>query len=103
AREAGNVSVQAHALGCRSRLYSPIHRGAQGGDPVTALALLQEANSLAEHTASPALKSWLLANRAQQLAVMEDASASDHDLDASAHLVSLAEQAEDDMLAGWDE
>ncbi len=103
AREAGNVSVQAHALGARSRLYSPIHRDPGEADPAAALALLDQAVKLADHAASPALRSWLLANRAQQLAVTDQAVASYRDLEASAHYVSLGEQTDDDVLAGWDE
>jgi hypothetical protein len=103
AREAGNVSVQAHALASRSRLYSPIHRDPRHADPDSALALLDQAVRLADRTASPALRSWLLANRAQQLAAMDLQPASYRDLDAAAHYVSLREQTEDDMLAGWDE
>src|SRR5262249_7315730 len=103
ARESGNVSVQAHALGSRSRLYTPIHRDQREADPAAALALLDQAVRLAEHGASPALRSWLLANRAQQLAATDQAGASHRDLEASAHYVSLAEQTDDDVLAGWDE
>ncbi len=103
AREAGNVSVQAHALGARSRLYSPIHRDPGEADPAGALALLDQAVKLADRAASPALRSWLLANRAQQLAVTDQAVASYRDLEASAHYVSLTEQTNDDVLAGWDE
>ena len=103
AREAGNVSVQAHALGSRSRLHSPIHRDPGEADPAAALALLDQAVRLAERSASPALRSWLLANRAQQLAVTGQATASYRDLEASAHYVSLAEQGDEDVLSGWDE
>jgi hypothetical protein len=102
-REAGNVSLQAHALGCRSRLYSPIHRGPHDGDPTAALSLLDQATGLAEGAASPALRSWLLANRAQQLAVANRGAESYRDLDQAAHLVALAEPTNDDVLAGWDE
>jgi hypothetical protein len=103
AREAGNVSLQAHALGCRSRLYSPIHRGADQTDPAVALALLDQAVYLSDGAASPALRSWLLANRAQQFAATNQADASFRDLDASAHFASTGEQSDDDMLSGWDE
>jgi tetratricopeptide (TPR) repeat protein len=103
AREAGNVSVQAHALACRSRLYSPIHRGVQDGDPVAALSLLDQANELAAGAASPALRSWLFANRAQQLAVANRGADSYRDLDQAAHLVAQAQPTNDDVLAGWDE
>jgi transcriptional regulator with XRE-family HTH domain len=103
AREAGNVSVQAHALGSRSRLHSPIHRDPGEADPAAALALLDQAVRLAERSASPALRSWLLANRAQQLAVTGQATASYRDLESSAHYMSLAEQGDEDVLSGWDE
>ncbi|TMC04968.1 MAG: hypothetical protein E6J41_23495 [Chloroflexi bacterium] len=103
ARDAGNVSVQAHALGSRSRLHSPIHRDPGEADPTAALALLDQAVRLAERSASPALRSWLLANRAQQLAVTGQATASYRDLEAAAHYVSLAEQGDEDVLSGWDE
>jgi Domain of unknown function (DUF4062) len=103
AREAGNVSIQAHALGCRSRLYSPIHRGVHETDPAVALALLDQAVLLSEGAASPALRSWLLANRAQQFAATNQAAASFRDLDASARFASIGEQSDDDMLSGWDE
>jgi transcriptional regulator with XRE-family HTH domain len=103
AREAGNVSLQAHALGARSRLYSPIHRGPDEADPGAALALLDQGVQLAQRAASPALRSWLLANRAQQLAATSQADASYRDLDAAAHFASLGEQADEDVLSGWDE
>jgi transcriptional regulator with XRE-family HTH domain len=103
ARDAGNAAVQAHALGSRSRLYSPIHRDLLQADPGTALALLDQAVKLASGVASPVLRSWLLANRAQQLAVSDQAAASYRDLEASAHQLSLAEQTDNDLLAGWDE
>lgn len=103
AREAGNMSLQAHALGCRSRLYSPIHRGADETDPAVALRLLDQAVHLSEGAASPALRSWLLANRAQQFAATNQADASFRDLDASAHFAAIGEQSDDDMLSGWDE
>jgi hypothetical protein len=103
AREAGHVSLQAHALGSRSRLYSPIHRDVREADPGTALALLDQAVRLGEGAASPALRSWLLANRAQQLAATKQADASYRDLDAAARLASRGEQADDDVLSGWDE
>src|SRR5262249_25469410 len=102
AREASNISLQAHALGCRSRLYSPIHRGVDETDPAVALALLNQAVQLADGAASPALRSWLLANRAQQLAATNQADASFRDLDASAHFAAIGEQSDDDMLSGWD-
>jgi hypothetical protein len=73
------------------------------GDANLALALLDRANHLAEGAASPALRSWLLSNRAQQLAVTAQASASYQDLDMAAHLVSQAEPTDDDVLSGWDE
>ena len=103
AREAGNVGLQAHALGARSRLYSPIHRGPDGADPAVALALLDQAVQLAEGAASAALRSWLLANRAQQLAATGQADASYRDLEAAAHFASLDEQSDEDVLSGWDE
>jgi hypothetical protein len=103
ALEAGDVSVQAHALGSRSRLHSPIHRDPGEADPTAALALLDEAVNLAEDAASPALRSWLLANRAQQLAATGQPSASYRDLEASAHYASLSEQGHEDMLSGWDQ
>ncbi len=102
-REAGNVSVQAHALGCRSRLYSPIHRGTQAGDPAVALELLNQACRLAEGASSPALRSFLLANRAQQLAAVNRGLASYRDLDRAAQLANLGQSSDDDVLAGWDE
>ncbi len=102
-RDAGRVSAQAHALASRSRLYSPIHRGPHDGDATVAQALLDQANRLAQDTASPALRSWLLANRAQQLAATNQAVSSYRDLDAAARLVSRADPTDDDVLAGWDE
>lgn len=103
AREAGNVSLQAHAMGARSRLHSPIHRDPGEADAGTALALLDQAVRLGQSAASPALRSWLLANRAQQLAASGQADASRRDLEAAARLASLKEQAEGDVLSGWDE
>jgi transcriptional regulator with XRE-family HTH domain len=102
ARDAGNVGLQAHALGCRSRLYSPIHRR-RHADRVTALALLEVANSLADRAASPALRSWLLANRAQQLAATARPEDSYRDLESASRLVAMPGPTNDDVLSGWDE
>jgi hypothetical protein len=103
AGEVGDLSLQAHALGSRSRLYSPIHSSTAGADPYTALAFLDRAVRLAHGGASAAMRSWLHANRAQQFAATNQATESQRDLEESARLASLGQLGDDDVLAGWDE
>ena len=67
------------------------------------MELLNQACRLAEGASFPALRSFLLANRAQQLAAANRGLASYRDLDKAAHLSSLGESSDVDVLAGWDE
>jgi hypothetical protein len=83
ATEANHNDLHAYALACRSRLYSQLHRSDQSVNVATARSLLDAAVTAAAKSADPALRSWILANRAEQLAHAGDEVSSRRDLDAA--------------------
>lgn len=63
ASEAGDGPLRAMAMIARSALYSPVPHGGFGGDPATALAILDAAERVAGRGAPKLLLTWLYARR----------------------------------------
>jgi tetratricopeptide (TPR) repeat protein len=85
-----------------SSLYSGVPRGGVGGDTQQALAALQGAGSLVSRRATPLVRTWLHARRAEEHAAAGDARASDRDLALAYEAFNEADHPDDDLL-GWSE
>lgn len=85
ATEAGEGPLCAMSFIARSALYSPVPHGGFGGDPPTALALLDAAESAAGRGAAPLLRTWLHARRVEDHAGCAEAGASDRSMELAEH------------------
>jgi hypothetical protein len=103
AREAGEGPLRAYVLGMRRQLYSDLWRGWQGTGSSRPLELLDEAHAVAGAGASPWLRMWLFACRAEEHANLGDARAAHQDLEDADHLLSAASSADHGFFAHWHE
>jgi hypothetical protein len=83
ATEAGDGPLRAMALIARSALYSSVPHGGFGGDPATALALLDAAEAAAGRRANPLLLTWLHARRVEDYASCAQFLASDRSMESA--------------------
>src|SRR5437588_3347600 len=101
AHEAGEKPLLAHVLVATSSIYSA-PTGHPASDQATSLSLLDEADSVAGARCSPALRSWVLARRAEELAAAGDANGSRKDFDQASRLLNGAPPRTWGILADWD-
>jgi hypothetical protein len=101
AREAGDETLRAFGLIARSALYSPVPHGGVGGDPRTALALLDAAQSAAGSAASPLLLTWLYARRVEDYASCDEGDASDRSLEQAERSFSRVAGRDQGFFHNW--
>jgi transcriptional regulator with XRE-family HTH domain len=100
ARQVGEKPLLAHILVATSSLHSAV-TGRSDGDAPTALALLDEAETVAGPRSSPALQSWVLARRAEEHASVGEAATAASEFDRAERLLDGC-LAGDGLLADWD-
>jgi len=88
ARESGDGTLSAHALGCMSALHSGIPKGGRGGDPNKAIAILDLAVTAAGTHAPAQMRSWLFARRAEEHAIAGHAHLAHLDVDQAARALA---------------
>jgi transcriptional regulator with XRE-family HTH domain len=101
ASEAGDGPLRAMAMIARSALYSPVPHGGFGGDPSTALALLETAERVAGRSAPKLLLTWLYARRVEDYAGHGDADASDHSLELAERTFQSVRARDDGFFYNW--
>lgn len=105
ARESGDGTLMAHALGTMSGLHSGIPRGGRGGDVEKAISILNAAVLAAGRHAPADMRSWLLARRAEELAVAGRARSARRDLDLAARALAEVTRPDDGFFrhlsAAW--
>jgi hypothetical protein len=101
AAEAGDDSLRAMGLIARSALYSSIPYGGQGGDPLAALALLDEAEAIGRSPALPYLETWLCARRVEDYATIGDARESDQSLEYAERSFAKIRGRDDGFFNNW--
>ncbi len=101
AREAGDRPLRCLGLIARSALYSPVPHGGVGGDPLTALALLDAAESAAGREASPFLLTWLHARRVEDYASFDEGDASDRSLEEAEWAFSRVLERDQGFFHNW--
>jgi hypothetical protein len=93
--------MSAMTLIARSALYSPVPHGGFGGDPVTALAMLREAESVAGPHASPFLLTWLHSRRVEDYASCSEPSASDQSFESATRCFSQIRSLDEGFFRNW--
>lgn len=84
AKESGSGQLRAYVLGCKSYLFSGVpRRGETWHDASLPTALLDEAIAFAAGTASPSLRAWLYARRAEENAVSGRGTEARRDLNSA--------------------
>lgn len=101
ASEAGDGPLRAMAMIARSALYSPVPHGGFGGDPATALALLEAAERAAGRGAPRLLLTWLYARRVEDFAGYGDAAASDHSLELAERYFQSVRNRDEGFFHNW--
>ncbi|MBJ7611122.1 MAG: hypothetical protein DLM67_04870 [Candidatus Nephthysia bennettiae] len=101
AREAGDEPLRALGLIARSALYSPVPHGGVGGDPRTALALLDAAESAAGCEAPPLHLTWLHARRVEDYASCDQGDASDRSLEQAERTFSRVPARDQGFFHNW--
>jgi len=103
AREAGDDTLLAEALGNQRVLHSTIPSRGQYGHPDRALALLDAAEDRLTATSSPYARMMVLLSRAEDWAAVRNADASWRDLEAAERAIATATGPDDGFYALWDE
>jgi transcriptional regulator with XRE-family HTH domain len=102
AREAGDDTLLAEALGNQRVLHSTIPNRGQYGRPDRALAVLDAAEERLTSTSSPYARMMVLLLRAEDHAAVGDAEASQRDLEAAEAALASADGPDDGYYALWD-
>lgn len=102
AREAGDGTLLAEALGNQRVLHSTIPNRGQYGRPDRALAVLDAAEERLTSTSSPYARMMVLLLRAEDHAAVGDADASQRDLEGAESALLSAERPDDGYYALWD-
>jgi transcriptional regulator with XRE-family HTH domain len=102
AREAGDDTLLAEALGNQRVLHSTIPNRGQYGRPDRALAVLDAAEERLAPTSSPYARMMVLLLRAEDHAAVGDADASQRDLAAAESALLSADRPHDGYYALWD-
>jgi transcriptional regulator with XRE-family HTH domain len=103
AREAGDDTLLAEALGNQRVLYSTIPNRGQYGRPDRAIAVLDAAEECLPATSSPYPRMMVFLLRAEDWAAAGDADASSRDLEAAERAIATATGRDDGFYALWDE
>jgi transcriptional regulator with XRE-family HTH domain len=103
AREAGDETLVAHALGQQRVLHSTIPNRGRYGSTERALAVLDAAEAKLRTTASPFVRTAVLCLRAEDHAAQGDAYASQRDLESAQAALASASRADDGLYVLWDE
>jgi hypothetical protein len=99
AKETGYHAIHACVLAVRECfLYCPSTRGGDGGDPIEARRLLDQALDIMGRRLSPSEAVTMYSWRAVQFAMLGDAAAADEDLDAAATALSKWTATDRDLL-----
>jgi transcriptional regulator with XRE-family HTH domain len=101
AREAEERPLLAHVLVATSSIYSAA-TDHPPTDQATSLSLLDEADAVAGTRCSLALRSWILARRAEERSAAGDASSSASDFDQAARLLDRVQVRTEGILGDWD-
>ncbi len=101
AQEAGDAALHSYAVGCQTRLHSRVHRGGQSVNPRTAVNLFDRAIELTSNATNPALRSWLLVNRAEQFADLGDARSCYCDIEAAVRVIGSLGPTDDVLWSRW--
>ncbi|MGH8897359.1 MAG: hypothetical protein ACRDZ4_10140 [Egibacteraceae bacterium] len=106
ARETGDPTLHAQALGSMSILHATSADGGRSGNPAAALELLDEAGARALH-APAAIRAWLAARRSEEQAAAHDASAFQRALEQARTALDVAASEGDAggflaVFSGWD-
>jgi hypothetical protein len=101
AREVGESPLLAHVLVATSSIYSAA-TGRPDSDQATSVSLLDEADAVAGARSSPALRSWVLARRAEERSAAGDGVSARKDFDQAARLLDLGQARAEGVLADWD-
>lgn len=102
AQEARDDSLRGHVLVIRSDLYAGVADGHQGGDSTKAITLLNEAEAAVGSRTQAHLRTWLLACRAESLAMVGDAVGAYRDLDVAERSLATASPRPAGFFNPWD-
>lgn len=102
ARESGDSTLLAEALGNQRVLHSTIPNRGQYGRPDRALAVLDAAEGRLTTTSSPYARMMVLLLRAEDHAAVGDAAASQRDLEGAESALASATAPDDGYYALWD-
>ncbi len=102
AAEAGDGPLRAHALVALRAAYSPVTGAGVRADPGKALQLTSEAASVADRAATPLLRTWLYACRAEDHAVLAQISEVARDMEAAEAALAQASSRSGDFFDHWD-
>jgi hypothetical protein len=101
AAQIGNAHLLALTLGAKGIVHTNIDSGRPYGRRLTAIELLDRADLLADPTAQPALRAWILAHRAEEHAAAGDAAAANRDMDQAENAFVRGHRTDDGLFASW--